>query len=71
MLTLAPLLSVFLSVACSTAYRDPWVLPVEAEARRSATIAKRRLSGDAGGASDHLALIAAFNGWRAAKQQVI
>ena len=37
--------------------RDPWVLPIEAEARRRAAAAKRALAEAAGGASDHLALV--------------
>ena len=37
--------------------RDPWVLPIEAEARRRAMAAKHRLAEGAGGASDHLALV--------------
>ena len=48
--------------------RDPWVLPVEATARRAATASKARLAEGAGGASDHLALVTAFNGWVAARQ---
>jgi hypothetical protein len=57
------------SVACSTAYRDPWVLPVEPGARREATRVKFTLSREGGGGSDHLALVSAFNGWMAAKAQ--
>ena len=35
------------------------MLPIEAEARRKATAAKRQLGEAAGGASDHLALVRA------------
>eukprot|EP00873_Tetraselmis_striata_P025125 jgi/Tetstr1/445389/TSEL_033175.t1 len=58
-----------LTVACSTAYRDPWVLPVEAGARRESQRVKFALSRESGGGSDHLALVSAFNGWMAAKAQ--
>ena len=37
--------------------RDPWVLPIETEARRRAAAAKRALAEATGGASDHLALV--------------
>jgi hypothetical protein len=47
--------------------RDPWVLPTEASARRAAALVRSRLSREAGGASDHLATVKAFNGWKAAK----
>ena len=49
-------------------HRDPWVLPIEAGARRTATLAKRDLAQGAGGCSDHLALVRAYNGWTAAKR---
>ncbi|KAA6424000.1 MAG: putative ATP-dependent RNA helicase DHX36-like [Trebouxia sp. A1-2] len=57
-----------LTVACCMAYRDPWVLPVEAGARQAAIRAKQGLAQGAGGASDHLALVKAFNGWSAARR---
>ena len=44
------------------------MLPVEAAARRAASASKARLAEGAGGASDHLALVTAFNGWVAARQ---
>ena len=48
--------------------RDPWVLPVEAGARQAAIARKHNLAESAGGASDHLALVKAFNAWSAAKR---
>ena len=48
--------------------RDPWVLPVESGARQAAIARKHNLAESAGGASDHLALVKAFNGWSAAKR---
>jgi len=44
------------------------VLPVEAGARQAAIRAKQGLAQGAGGASDHLALVKAFNGWSAARR---
>ena len=41
------------------------MLPIEANARRAATAAKQALSDGAGGCSDHLALVRAFNAWKA------
>ena len=49
-------------------HRDPWVLPVEAGARQAAIRSKQALAQGAGGASDHLALVKAFNGWSAARR---
>jgi hypothetical protein len=42
------------------------VLPAAADARRQATLTRARLSSDAGGASDHLAAIKAYNQWKGA-----
>eukprot|EP00884_Botryococcus_braunii_P000922 jgi/Botrbrau1/10830/Bobra.0025s0009.1 len=56
-----------LTIACCMAYRDPWVLPIEATARRAADAAKQQLAANGGGASDHMALVGAFNGWASAK----
>ncbi|KAK9814740.1 hypothetical protein WJX72_010718 [[Myrmecia] bisecta] len=56
-----------LTVACSMAYRDPWVLPVDSGARRAATAIKAQMAADAGGCSDHLALVKAYNCWAAAR----
>lgn len=44
------------------------MLPVEAGARQAAIRAKQGLAQGAGGASDHLALVKAFNGWSAARR---
>ena len=43
------------------------MLPVEEGARRAAAAAKGALAAGAGGASDHLALVRAYNGWNAAR----
>ena len=44
------------------------MLPVEAGARQAAIRSKQGLAQGAGGASDHLALVKAFNGWSAARR---
>lgn len=44
------------------------MLPVESGARQAAIARKHNLAESAGGASDHLALVKAFNGWSAAKR---
>ena len=56
-----------LTVACTLAYRDPWVLPVDPTKRREASAAKAALAAAGGGASDHLAVAAAYQRWAAAK----
>ena len=42
------------------------MLPAAAEARRQAQQVRARLAEEAGGTSDHLATIRAFNQWKAA-----
>lgn len=44
------------------------MLPVEPGARQAAIARKQALAEGAGGASDHLALVKAFNGWSAARR---
>ena len=56
-----------LTVACCMAYRDPWVLPTQSDARRAAAMLRAGLSSEAGGSSDHLATVKAYNGWKAAR----
>ena len=58
-----------LTVACCMAYRDPWVLPPTPALKNAAVSAKLRFSGEAGGASDHLAAVQAYNGWRMARSK--
>ena len=50
------------------AFRAPFVLPMDAGQKRAADAAKAHLSRQRGGESDHLALVAAFEGWEAAKR---
>ncbi|CAI5519834.1 unnamed protein product [Closterium sp. Naga37s-1] len=54
-----------LTIAASLAYRDPFVLPLEK--KELADAAKKEFSKDS--RSDHITLLNAFEGWRAAKQQ--
>ncbi len=56
-----------LTCACFSAYRSPWVTPVEPRARQEADKARQTFAN--GTSSDHLATVAAFNGWRAAEKQ--
>lgn len=42
------------------------MLPAASDARQQAAMIRARLSSDAGGASDHLATIKAFNQWKSA-----
>lgn len=56
-----------LTVACCMAYRDPWVLPASPDGRYQAALLRGQWSTEAGGSSDHLATVRAFNGWVASK----
>jgi len=58
-----------LTVACCMAYRDPWVLPANPGGRFEAAMLRGQWSTEAGGSSDHLSTVKAFNGWVAAKQR--
>ncbi|CAG9460433.1 unnamed protein product [Pedinophyceae sp. YPF-701] len=58
-----------LTVACASAYRDPFVVPIDAQLRRQATAARHRFADQGGGAADHMTLVAAFRGWRAARSE--
>ncbi|CAI5465710.1 unnamed protein product, partial [Closterium sp. Yama58-4] len=54
-----------LTIAASLAYRDPFVLPLDK--KEMADAAKKEFAKDS--RSDHIALLNAFEGWRAAKMQ--
>jgi HrpA-like RNA helicase len=56
-----------LTVACCMSYRDPWVLPANPGGRFEAAMLRGQWSTEAGGSSDHLSTVKAFNGWVAAK----
>ncbi|KAL3693235.1 hypothetical protein R1sor_006886 [Riccia sorocarpa] len=70
MLLLAILLNCLdpaLTMACAAGYREPFVLPMLPDQKKRAQQAKHELTAAYGGYSDHLAVIAAFDGWEAAK----
>ncbi|XP_050381140.1 DExH-box ATP-dependent RNA helicase DExH6-like [Argentina anserina] len=58
-----------LTLACAADYKDPFLLPMMPEERQKALDAKAELCSLYGGHSDQLAVIAAFNCWKLAKQQ--
>ncbi|XP_057951313.1 DExH-box ATP-dependent RNA helicase DExH1 isoform X2 [Malania oleifera] len=53
-----------LTIAAALAYRNPFVLPINR--KEEADAAKRSFAGDS--CSDHIALLKAFEGWKAAKR---
>eukprot|EP00899_Mesostigma_viride_P000705 jgi/Mesvir1/10635/Mv09273-RA.1 len=57
-----------LTVACASSHRDPFVLPPP-HLRAQADGCRARLSYEYGGASDHLAVVAAYQGWEHARAQ--
>lgn len=50
-----------LTIACTLAYRDPFVLPTQASQKRAAMLCRKRFT--AGTFSDHMALLRAFQVW--------
>ncbi|KAM3937213.1 3'-5' RNA helicase YTHDC2 isoform 2-T2 [Leptodactylus fuscus] len=54
-----------LTIACTLAYRDPFVLPTQASQKRAAMLCRKRLA--AGTFSDHMALLRAFQAWQKAR----
>ncbi|KAK3183357.1 hypothetical protein Dsin_030643 [Dipteronia sinensis] len=58
-----------LTLACASDYRDPFTLPMLPIQKTRATAAKFELASLYGGQSDQLAVIAAFECWRNAKQR--
>uniref|UniRef100_A0A6I8SLL3 3'-5' RNA helicase YTHDC2 n=1 Tax=Xenopus tropicalis TaxID=8364 RepID=A0A6I8SLL3_XENTR len=54
-----------LTIACTLAYRDPFVLPSQASQKRAAMLCRKRFT--AGTFSDHMALLRAFQAWQKAK----
>ncbi|KAM0907466.1 hypothetical protein ACQ4PT_016107 [Festuca glaucescens] len=58
-----------LTLACAADYRDPFVLPVDPNQRKRADAAKIELASLYGGFSDQLAVVAAFDCWRRAKDR--
>ncbi|XP_078176454.1 helicase in vascular tissue and tapetum [Carex rostrata] len=58
-----------LTLACAADYRDPFVLPMLPEEKKRAGLARAELAGLYGGFSDQLAVVAAFDCWRRAKDK--
>jgi hypothetical protein len=58
-----------LTVAAAGAARSPFLTPVDPGARKAADAARRAFADAAGGGSDHLAVVAAYAAWSAAKQR--
>ncbi|XP_061875352.1 3'-5' RNA helicase YTHDC2 isoform X2 [Colius striatus] len=54
-----------LTIACTLAYRDPFVLPTMASQKRAAMLCRKRFT--AGTFSDHMALLRAFQAWQKAR----
>uniref|UniRef100_A0A8C3GHP6 3'-5' RNA helicase YTHDC2 n=1 Tax=Cairina moschata TaxID=8855 RepID=A0A8C3GHP6_CAIMO len=54
-----------LTIVCTLAYRDPFVLPTLASQKRAALLCRKRLT--AGTFSDHMALLRAFQAWQKAR----
>nr|GMC48493.1 DExH-box ATP-dependent RNA helicase DExH6-like [Ipomoea batatas] len=58
-----------LTLACASEYKDPFTLPMLPNERKKADAAKAELASLYGGRSDQLAVVAAFECWRGAKQK--
>ena len=58
-----------LTVACASAYRDPWVMPTDAGAKRASDATRAEFAAAGGGCSDHLAVVAAYGAWKEARNR--
>ncbi|GAB4848177.1 DExH-box ATP-dependent RNA helicase DExH6 [Ancistrocladus abbreviatus] len=58
-----------LTIACASDYRDPFTLPMLPNDKKRASAAKAELALLYGGNSDQLAVVAAFDCWRSAKEK--
>ncbi|XP_035247486.1 3'-5' RNA helicase YTHDC2 [Anguilla anguilla] len=54
-----------LTIACTLAHRDPFVLPAQAAHKRASLLCRKRFT--AGTFSDHMALLRAFQAWQKAR----
>ncbi|CAN0897445.1 DExH-box ATP-dependent RNA helicase DExH6 [Linum grandiflorum] len=57
-----------LTIACAADYRDPFTLPISPHEKKKATARRHELAEMYGGYSDHLAVVAAYDCWRNAKE---
>ena len=64
--TLLGVLDPVLTVACAAAYRSPFVMSMDGN-REAGKAARYAFSDEAGGGSDHLAVVRAFAGWESAR----
>lgn len=56
-----------LTIACTLAYRDPFVLPAQGSLKRAALLCRKRFT--SGTFSDHMALLRAFQAWQKARSE--
>ncbi|RXN23652.1 putative ATP-dependent RNA helicase YTHDC2 isoform X1 [Labeo rohita] len=54
-----------LTIACTLAHRDPFVLPAQAAQKRAAMLCRKRFTANT--FSDHMALLRAFQAWQKAR----
>ncbi|XP_041666905.1 3'-5' RNA helicase YTHDC2 [Cheilinus undulatus] len=54
-----------LTIACTLAYRDPFILPAQSSLKRAALQCRKRFT--SGTFSDHMALLRAFQAWQKAR----
>ncbi|CAA7037875.1 unnamed protein product [Microthlaspi erraticum] len=58
-----------LTLACAADYKEPFTMPMSPVEKQKAAAAKLELASLCGGDSDHLAVVAAFECWRNAKER--
>ncbi|CAG7907561.1 unnamed protein product [Brassica rapa] len=58
-----------LTLACAADYKEPFTMPMSPVERQKAATAKLELASLCGGDSDHLAVVAAFDCWKNAKER--
>ncbi|XP_010418749.1 PREDICTED: DExH-box ATP-dependent RNA helicase DExH6-like [Camelina sativa] len=58
-----------LTLACAADYKEPFTMPMSPVERQKAAAAKLELASLCGGDSDHLAVVAAFECWKIAKER--
>uniref|UniRef100_A0A8C6WK60 RNA helicase n=1 Tax=Neogobius melanostomus TaxID=47308 RepID=A0A8C6WK60_9GOBI len=56
-----------LTIACTLAYRDPFVLPAQGSLKKASLICRKRFT--SGTFSDHMALLRAFQAWQKARSE--
>eukprot|EP00092_Neocalanus_flemingeri_P000813 GFUD01000866.1.p1 GENE.GFUD01000866.1~~GFUD01000866.1.p1 ORF type:complete len:1316 (+),score=569.14 GFUD01000866.1:71-3949(+) len=56
-----------LTITCTLAYRNPFVLPLDQAGKKSADLVRLRLAAETG--SDHMAMLRAFQEWQLARME--